>query len=62
MVKQLITSIAEGIQGEYPFYAAILPQIASILFPVNNMGAATLLCANSGFGDKVIDVVAAYIA
>lgn len=62
MVKQLITSIAEGIQGEYPFYAAILPQIASILFPVNNMGAATLLCANSGFGDKVIDEVAAYIA
>lgn len=52
MVKQLITSIAEGIQGEYPFYADILPQIASILFPVNNMGAATLNPA--AFGELVV--------
>ena len=51
-VKQLIITIAAGIQGEYPFYASILPQIASILFPVNNMGKATLNPA--AFGELVV--------
>ena len=51
-VKQLIITIAAGIQGEYPFYASILPQIASILFPVNNMGTATLNPA--AFGELVV--------
>lgn len=52
IVKQLIITIAAGIQGEYPFYASILPQIASILFPVNNMGTATLNPA--AFGELVV--------
>ena len=52
IVKQLIITIAAGIQGEYPFYASILPQIASILFPVNNMGKATLNPA--AFGELVV--------
>lgn len=51
-MKQLIITIAAGIQGEYPFYASILPQIASILFPVNNMGTATLNPA--AFGELVV--------
>ena len=51
-VKQLIITIAAGIQGEYPFYASILPQIASILFTVNNMGTATLNPA--AFGELVV--------
>lgn len=52
IVKQLIITIAAGIQGEYPFYASILPQIASFLFPVNNMGTATLNPA--AFGELVV--------
>lgn len=52
IVKQLIITIAAEIQGEYPFYASILPQIASILFPVNNMGTATLNPA--AFGELVV--------
>lgn len=52
IVKQLIITIAVGIQGEYPFYASILPQIASILFPVSNMGTATLNPA--AFGELVV--------
>lgn len=52
IVKQLIITIAAGIQGEYPFYASILPQIASILFPVNNMETATLNPA--AFGELVV--------
>ena len=52
IVKQLIITIAAGIQGEYPFYASILPQIASILFPVNNMRTATLNPA--AFGELVV--------
>lgn len=52
IVKQLIITIAAGIQGEYPFYASILPQIASVLFPVNNMGTATLNPA--AFGELVV--------
>ena len=52
IVKQLIITIAAGIQGEYPFYASILPQIASILLPVNNMGTATLNPA--AFGELVV--------
>lgn len=52
IVKQLIITIAAGIQGEYPFYASILPQIASILFPVNSMGTATLNPA--AFGELVV--------
>lgn len=52
IVKQLIITIAAGIQGEYPFYASILPQIASILFPVSNMGTATLNPA--AFGELVV--------
>lgn len=52
IVKQLIITIAAGIQGEYPFYASILPQIASILFPVSNMGTATLNPA--AFGEFVV--------
>lgn len=51
-VKQLIITIAAGIQGEYPFYASILSQIASILFPVNNMGTAILNPA--AFGELVV--------
>lgn len=51
-VKKLITTIAAVIQGEYPFYADMLPQIANILFPVNNMGAAFLNPA--AFGELVV--------
>lgn len=52
IVKQLILSIAAGIQGEYPFYSSMLPQIANILFPINNMGTATLNPA--AFGELVV--------
>ena len=52
IVKQLIITIAAEIQVEYQFYVYILPQIASILFQVNNMGTATLNPA--AFGELVV--------
>lgn len=51
-VRYLISVITAGVQGEYPFYAAILPKISSILFPVNNMGVASLNPA--AFGELVV--------
>ncbi len=51
-VRYLISAITAGVQNEYPFYAIILPKISSILFPVNNMGAATLNPA--AFGELVV--------
>ncbi len=51
-VRYLISTITAGVQNEYPFYAIILPKISSILFPVNNMGAATLNPA--AFGELVV--------
>lgn len=51
-VRYLISTITAGVQNEYPFYATILPKISSILFPVNNMGAATLNPA--AFGELVV--------
>ncbi len=53
-VRYLISAITAGVQNEYPFYAIILPKISSILFPVNNMGAATLNPA--AFGELVVIV------
>ncbi len=53
-VRYLISTITAGVQNEYPFYAIILPKISSILFPVNNMGAATLNPA--AFGELVVIV------
>lgn len=41
-VQHWISVIATSVQSEYPFYAAILPKISSILFQVNNMGVASL--------------------
>ncbi len=51
-VRSLIAAIAVGIQAEYPFYTLVLPQISDILFPINQMGAATLNPA--AFGELVI--------
>lgn len=53
-VRQWISSIAIGIQSEYPFYAAELPRIANILFSGNGMSAAYLNYA--AFGELVIAI------
>ena len=41
-VYQWINAIAMRIQADYPFYAAMLPRIANILFIDNGMGAFIL--------------------
>ena len=51
-VRQWISAIAKGTQTEYPFYAAKLPRIASILFIDNGMGAFIL--NQAAFGELVI--------
>ena len=51
-VRNVISVITAGVQNEYPFYAATLPQISNILFPVNSMGASNLNPA--AFGELVI--------
>lgn len=38
-VQYWISAIAAGIQSEYPFYAAMLPRISSILFSTNMLPA-----------------------
>lgn len=51
-VYQWINAITMGIQADYPFYAATLPRIASILFIDNGMGAFIL--NQAAFGELVI--------
>ncbi len=51
-VRNLISVIANSISMEYPFYAATLPQISSILFSYNALGAAFINPA--AFGELVI--------
>lgn len=51
-VRQWISAIATGIQSDYPFYAAILPRIADILFQSSGIGAASLNIA--AFGELVV--------
>lgn len=51
-VHQWINAITRGIQAGYPFYAATLPRIASILFIDNGMGAFIL--NQAAFGELVI--------
>ena len=51
-VHQWINAITMGIQADYPFYAATLPRIASILFLDNGMGAFIL--NHAAFGELVI--------
>ena len=51
-VYQWINAITMGIQADYPFYAATLPRIASILFIGNGMGAFIL--NQAAFGELVI--------
>lgn len=51
-VHQWINAITMGIQAGYPFYAATLPRIASILFIDNGMGAFIL--NQAAFGELVI--------
>ena len=41
-VQNWISIISAGVQSENPFYAAILPPISTILFPVNHVGTVTL--------------------
>ena len=51
-VRQWINAIAKEIQTEYPFYAAMLPGIANMLFQLNEVGTAFL---NPGaFGELVV--------
>ena len=51
-VYQWINAITMGTQADYPFYAATLPRIASILFIDNGMGAFIL--NQAAFGELVI--------
>ena len=51
-VYQWINAITMGIQTDYPFYAATLPRIASILFINNGMG--TFILNQAAFGELVI--------
>ena len=51
-VRQWINAIARGIQTDYPFYAAMLPGIANILFQGNGMNAA--LVNPAAFGELVV--------
>ena len=51
-VHQWINAITMGIQADYPFYAATLPRIASILFIDSGMGAFIL--NQAAFGELVI--------
>ena len=51
-VHRWINAITRGIQADYPFYAATLPRIASILFIDNGMGAFIL--NQAAFGELVI--------
>ena len=51
-VHQWINAITMEIQADYPFYAATLPRIASILFIDNGMGAFIL--NQAAFGELVI--------
>ena len=51
-VYQWINAITMGIQTDYPFYAATLPRIASILFIDNGMG--TFILNQAAFGELVI--------
>ena len=51
-VRQWINAIAKEIQTEYPFYTAMLPGIANMLFQQNDAGTAFL---NLGaFGELVV--------
>ena len=51
-VYQWINAIMRGIQTDYPFYAATLPRIASVLFIDNGMG--TFILNQAAFGELVI--------
>lgn len=51
-VYQWIDAIMRGIQTDYPFYAATLPRIASVLFIDNGMG--TFILNQAAFGELVI--------
>lgn len=51
-IKYLINSIVKEIQGEYPFYADVLPEISNILFLQNTYGAITVNPA--AFGELFI--------
>lgn len=51
-VCKWISVICANIQGEYPFYASLLPQISNLLFTVNNMGMGYLNPAT--FGELVV--------
>lgn len=51
-VCKWISVICANIQGEYPFYASLLPQISNLLFTVNNMGMGYLNPA--AFGELIV--------
>ena len=53
-VRKWISVICTNIQGEYPFYASLLPRISNLLFTVNNMGIGYLNPA--AFGELVVVV------
>lgn len=53
-ISNLISKISEGIRDEYPFYAKMLPQITSILFPIHPYGGITINPA--AFGELYIIV------
>ena len=52
MKQRTYSVICVNIQGEYPFYASLLPQISNLLFTVNNMGMGYLNPA--AFGELVV--------